>query len=112
MNEASENKETLGAELHRLSVMLDGPGSWSGTSSFRKQAEEKAAAVPEDLKHLSPNANDTRLMAYELRVHQIELEMQNEELRRALAELDAVRQRYLTSTTSRLWGISPSVKRG
>jgi PAS domain S-box-containing protein len=94
MNEANENKETLGTELHRLSVMLDGEGSWSGTSNFRKQAEEKAAAAPGDVKHLSPNANDTRLMAYELRVHQIELEMQNEELRRALAELDAVRLRY------------------
>jgi len=36
---------------------------------------------------------ENRLL-HDLRVHQIQLEMQNEELRRAQAELDAVRQRY------------------
>jgi PAS domain S-box-containing protein len=93
MNEEQEEKETLGADLHRLTMVLDGAVR-SDTSNFRKQAEDKAAASPDDVKHLSPNANDTRLMAYELRVHQIELEMQNEELLRALAELDAVRRSY------------------
>ena len=37
---------------------------------------------------------ETRKMLHELRVHQIELEMQNENLRRAQAELDAARARY------------------
>ena len=37
---------------------------------------------------------ETRKMLHELRVHQIELEMQNENLRRAQAELDAARTRY------------------
>ncbi len=37
---------------------------------------------------------DARRMVHELQVHQIELEMQNEELRRAQAALDTERERY------------------
>ena len=63
---------------------------------LRKRAEEmtrdKAAQSPENLEALSPDK--TRQMLHELRVHQIELEMQNEELRTAQAELEAARARY------------------
>ncbi len=41
---------------------------------------------------MSPD--ETRLLLHDLGVHQIELEMQNEELRRAQVELDATRARY------------------
>ena len=57
-----------------------------------KIAREKEAQSPEDIESLSPD--EIRQMLHELRVHQIELEMQNEELRLAQAELDAARARY------------------
>jgi PAS domain S-box-containing protein len=64
----------------------------SDLSDIRKQAEKKAALCPEHNTCLS--LKETRLMIHELRVHQIELEMQNEELRRVQVELDAARLRY------------------
>jgi PAS domain S-box-containing protein len=71
------------------------PSSSSG-QALRRRAEEifleKTAALPENLEALSPK--EIRWTLHELRVHQIELEMQNEELRRAQAELDAVRAQY------------------
>jgi PAS domain S-box-containing protein len=63
------------------------------TDKFRQQAEALAETnEAENTRALSPE--ETRQTLHELRVHQIELEMQNEELRRAQAELDAVRARY------------------
>ncbi|MGD9730666.1 MAG: sigma-54 interaction domain-containing protein [Desulfamplus sp.] len=59
---------------------------------LRKQAEEKAALLEETQDKLS--FQETKDIIHELRVHQIELEMQNEELRRTQTELDAARSRY------------------
>ncbi len=61
--------------------------------TLRQRAEEKARATgDQDLEALSPE--ETRRLLHELRVHQIELEMQNEELRRAQEALEASRARY------------------
>ncbi|MCX5826263.1 MAG: PAS domain S-box protein, partial [Deltaproteobacteria bacterium] len=64
--------------------------------TLRQRAEEafreKAAGMPENVAALSPD--EVRQTLHELRVHQIELEMQNDELRRAQGELEASRVRY------------------
>jgi len=57
-----------------------------------KIALENATLSLENLNALSPE--EIRKTLYELRVHQIELEMQNEELHQAHAEMDVVRARY------------------
>lgn len=57
-----------------------------------KIAREKSAGSTENPETLS--SAETRRMLHELHVHQIELEMQNAELRRVQVELDAARARY------------------
>ena len=64
---------------------------------LRVDAEASARRRPADTDSsevLSPE--DTRRVNFELRVHQIELEMQNEELRRAQVELAEARARYFS----------------
>ena len=66
------------------------------SADLRSRAEKicrnKAAQMPDNVESLPPDK--ARQMLHELRVHQIELEMQNEELRQAQTELEASRVRY------------------
>ncbi len=62
------------------------------TANLRQQAEERLLARPAAGASVTP-AEAGRLL-HELQVHQIELEMQNEELRRAQQELETTRARY------------------
>ncbi|MDZ7831489.1 MAG: ATP-binding protein [Desulfobacterales bacterium] len=57
-----------------------------------KRAREKAPHSSDELMDLS--AEESRQMLHELRIHQIELEMQNEELRRTQAALHDSQARY------------------
>lgn len=76
--------------------MVSMSASSDRTAALRQEAEEiangRATATPGHFVSTSPESSEK--IIHELRVHQIELELQNEELRRAQMELDAVRTRY------------------
>ncbi len=61
---------------------------------LRKRAEEILSQKKETLPKPSPGHATGRLI-HELQVHQIELEMQNEELRKAQEEIEESRSRYV-----------------
>jgi len=62
------------------------------TSNLRQRAEQQLGPSTVSGQSLVPE--ETRRLLHELRVHQIELEMQNEELRRVQAELETSHSRY------------------
>ena len=59
---------------------------------LRERAEEALQGQSDDVRELSQQ--EMQHLIHELRVHQIELEMQNEELRRIQEELEEARDRY------------------
>ncbi len=62
-------------------------------NQLRQQAEARLAASDADQADLS--LQDSQTLIQELRTHQIELEIQNEELRCSENNLEAARDRYV-----------------
>ena len=62
-------------------------------TGLRRQAEEALRATRRDMAAMP--VKDVQQLVHELQVRQIELEMQNDELRRAQVELEVARYRYV-----------------
>ena len=62
---------------------------------YHQLAKQLRARAEEELELTAPHGIPADELLHELRVHQIELEMQNEELRRAQQELEQARDRYV-----------------
>jgi two-component system cell cycle sensor histidine kinase/response regulator CckA len=75
---------------------MNSPPRVPDTQSLRRDAEERLRCSPgppfKTADSMSPEL--MQILIHELRVHQIELEVQNEELRRTQSEMDASRARY------------------
>ena len=95
-NQSHESGRGLSNPIVDRSTDLTGSPEADSGQALRKRAEalagERAGGMPENLEALSPEV--ARRALHELRVHQIELEMQNEELRRTQEELEVSRARY------------------
>ncbi|HYK89852.1 MAG TPA: ATP-binding protein [Acidobacteriota bacterium] len=72
--------------------MAENDASQNDSADLRKRAEERLQKKSADLG--APARQESWLLLHELQVHQIELEMQNEELRRTQIELEASRAMY------------------
>jgi PAS domain S-box-containing protein len=73
--------------------MAKKPGGSTKIMALRRQAEEALRASRRDVAAMP--VQDVQRLVHELQVHQIELEMQNDELRRAQVELEVARDRYV-----------------
>lgn len=67
---------------------------WDG-SERRKSLREQAEALVVSLSPAQINSQPAELLLHELLVHKVELEMQNDELRRAYSSLEEARDRYI-----------------
>ncbi len=69
------------------------PRGESKGDSLRKRAEKILSQLPQDVRKVP--VEDIKRLIHELDVHQIELDMQNDELRKAQAEIELSRAKYV-----------------
>ena len=74
--------------------MGSGTSGTDEAAELRQRAEALATSLESQEKPIGLSPEETRRMLHELRVHQIELEIQNEELRRFQIELETAQARY------------------
>jgi len=68
-------------------------GDSTKLTGLRRRAEELLQTTKRDIAAMP--VRDIQRLVHELQIHQIELEMQNEEMRQVQAEIEAVRDRYV-----------------
>lgn len=73
--------------------MAKTPDRSTQVTALRRQAEEQLRVTKCDVAAMP--IKDVQQLVHELQVHQVELELQNEELRRAQVALEAARDRYV-----------------
>jgi PAS domain S-box-containing protein len=93
--------------------MADEKNSEDKCSDLRARAEETLSSKPEDVEDISAlSPEEIQSLIHELRVHQIELEIQNEELRLAQTKLEELKDKYLDLYDFALVGYVTSNEKG
>ncbi|MGA7877796.1 MAG: hypothetical protein WCA08_19210, partial [Desulfoferrobacter sp.] len=96
MRYENKSKKQLISELaklrHKVADLENGTGTLADLAVLRRRAEERLRGMKAETR---PSGEDTESLIHELQVHQIELEMQNHELRRIQHYLERTRDRYL-----------------
>ena len=78
---------------YEMTQEMDSKNNFSG---LRTRAEEMLRSASLDLEDISPlSPDEVQKLAHNLMVHQIELEMQNEDLRQAQIKLEELKDKYL-----------------
>ena len=90
--------------------MKKGIGKKPDVAPLRRRAEDRLKEKNPEMGP-APNKIDLERLVHELQVHQIELEMQNEELKRAREKSQRPLQSTPTSMTFPPSAISPSTRR-